>query len=177
MGWPAPLFPRRGTDVAAAFQKPSLLPLAVVWLTAALITGLAYFWGPPMPYRLGESYPFDLRVRTDFEVVNPVALANRVDNGGNKAGNEPVVEKYPAGMLLIQRGQPVTRRQLELVREEHEAYLALNVTRWNWSAGLLPLFVIFSHCSQALWHFTWRLFSPRWHIACQPSSGCAAWRF
>jgi cyclic-di-AMP phosphodiesterase PgpH len=105
------------------WHKAVLLRLAVVWLTAIALTALAYAWGPPFPYRLGESYPFDLRVRVDFEIVNPVALANRVENGGMKAGNEPVVEKYPVGMLLMQRGQPITRRQLDLLREEHAAHL------------------------------------------------------
>jgi cyclic-di-AMP phosphodiesterase PgpH len=107
--------------LAYLWNRAVLLRLATVWLTVGLLAFLAYLWGPPFPYRLGEAYPFDLRVRVEFEVVNPVALANRPENGGNRAGNEPVVEKYPAGMVLLQRGQGVTRRQLDLLREEHDA--------------------------------------------------------
>jgi putative nucleotidyltransferase with HDIG domain len=124
------------------WQRPVLLRLAAVWLTAALVTILAYWWGPPFPYRLGESYPYDLRVRVDFEVVNPVELANRAPGGAatnssgprgegqaakadGKEGDRPWVEKYTSGMLLIQRGQPLTDRQLDLLQVEHATYLRL----------------------------------------------------
>ena len=40
------------------------------WLTALLATLLAYVWGPPLPYRVGEVCPHDLRARVYFEVVN-----------------------------------------------------------------------------------------------------------
>src|SRR5262245_19309018 len=59
--------------------RPVRLRLGAVWLTALAVTLLAIWWGPPFPYRLNESYPYDLRVRTSFEVVNPVALANQTD--------------------------------------------------------------------------------------------------
>jgi cyclic-di-AMP phosphodiesterase PgpH len=105
------------------WQRSVLVRLAAVWLTAALAVVLASFGGPPFPYRLNESYPYDLRVRAEFEVVNPVALANRIDSSGQKNGPGPVVERYPAGMLLIARGQPITDRQLDLLRQEHAAFL------------------------------------------------------
>jgi len=104
-------------------QRPVLVRLAVVWLTAVAIAALACWWGPPFPFRLGESYPYDLRVRIGFEVVNPVALANRVDDSGNNSRDGPVIEKYPSGMLLIPRGQPITDRQLDLLQQEHDAFL------------------------------------------------------
>jgi putative nucleotidyltransferase with HDIG domain len=124
-------------------QRPVLLRLAVVWLTAAAVTALAWYWGPPFPYRLGESYPYDLRVRVDFEVVNPVELANRAEGTPIKADERPLVEKYPAGMLLIQRGQPVTLRQIDLLREEHKAYIA-QMSRHEWLRRGVSLLLLFS---------------------------------
>jgi len=123
-------------------QRPVLVRLTAVWLTAVALTAAACWWGPPFPYRLNESYPHDLRVRADFEVVNPVALANRVDSSDKKTGPGPVVEKYPSGMLLIPRGQPITDRQLDLLQQEHAAYLRQMSTaeRLRRAVSLLLLF-------------------------------------
>jgi cyclic-di-AMP phosphodiesterase PgpH len=125
------------------WQRPVLLRLAVVWLTAVAVTALAWWWGPPFPFRLGESYPYDLRVRVDFEVVNPVELANRAEGMPVKTDERPLVEKYPAGMLLIQRGQPVTLRQLDLLREEHKTYLG-QMSRQEWLRRGISLLLLFS---------------------------------
>jgi putative nucleotidyltransferase with HDIG domain len=135
-----PLLPR-------LWQRPVLLRLAAVWLTAALVTAFAYAWGPPFPYRLGESYPYDLRVRVDFEVVNPVELVNREEaqrgQGKSGASDRPVVEKYIAGMLLIQRGQPITHRQLDLLREEHAAHLR-SLSRMEHARRGISLLLLFT---------------------------------
>jgi putative nucleotidyltransferase with HDIG domain len=135
-----PLLPR-------LWQRPVLLRLAVVWLTAALVTAFAYVWGPPLPYRLGESYPYDMRVRVDFEVVNPVELVNREEaqRGQGKSGftDRPVVEKYTAGMLLIQRGQPITLRQLDVLREEHAAHLR-SLSQWQHARRGMSLLLLFT---------------------------------
>ena len=52
------------------WQRPVLLRLALVLVTALLVTFLAYAWAPPLPYRVGEVCPSDLQVRAYFEVVN-----------------------------------------------------------------------------------------------------------
>src|SRR5262245_6967511 len=119
-------------------RRPVLLRLAAVWLTTLAVTAIAYAWGPPLPYRVGETCPHDLRVRVDFEIVNPVELVNlkearrTLENNaqrvpGTAEGGKPdaqwaAIERYSAGMLLIQRGQPITDRQLALLQEEHAAY-------------------------------------------------------
>jgi putative nucleotidyltransferase with HDIG domain len=125
------------------WQRDALVRLGAVWLTAVTLAALAYAWGPPCPYRLGESYPYDLRLRVDFEIVNPVELANRSE-GGPKASERPLVEKYPAGMLVIQRGQPLTDRQVDLLQEEHAAYLRQMSTAEHFRRGLslLALFTL-----------------------------------
>jgi putative nucleotidyltransferase with HDIG domain len=120
-------------------QLPVLLRLGTVLATMIIVTFLAYWWGPPLPYRLGEIHPNDLRVRAYFEVENhaqtgrareealrglPSALGNDPDEREQAAQAVPaVVEKYPVGVPLVPRGQPITLAQLTLLHEEHLAYL------------------------------------------------------
>src|SRR2546421_705861 len=98
------------------WQRPVLFPLGIRLLAALAVRALASWGGPPSPYPLGEPYACAQRARVDVEVVTPVAVANR---GDGKADERPLVEKYPAGTLLIQRGLPITDRQLDLLQEEH----------------------------------------------------------
>ena len=44
--------------------------LAIVFVTVVAATLLIHFWGPPLPYRVGEVSPVDLRVRAYFELEN-----------------------------------------------------------------------------------------------------------
>src|SRR5438552_16292759 len=75
------------------WQRPVLVRLAVVWVTAALVAAFAYAWGPPFPYRVGETYPFDLRVRVDFQVVDAVELVNREEAQRSRDAKAPATEK------------------------------------------------------------------------------------
>lgn len=145
------------------WRRPVLLRVSIVLLTTVAVTLFAYLLGPPLPYRLGQIYPFDLRVRADFELVNQVVLDNqkeaeRLENNGPRPSGvkgdrapvpqpakekPPVVERYTKGMLLLERGQPITERQLNLLEEEHNAFLA-NQRRWErWQRGS-ALFLVFS---------------------------------
>ncbi len=129
-------------------QRRVLLRVAVVWLTTVTVTALASWWGPPFPYRLGESYPHDLRARVAFEVVTHVEF---VPPAGPAAGpgedaavvERPVYEKYDRGRLLVPRGQPAGARQLDLLREEHRAYFNSLERQDHWNR-CLALFLIFS---------------------------------
>src|SRR5262249_37327681 len=40
-----------------------------------------------------------------------------------RRGVQPVVEKYPPGMPLVKRGQPISERQLTVLQEEHRTYV------------------------------------------------------
>lgn len=155
--WPGPRpATHHGTLWAALRQRPVLARLAVVLLTTLSVTLLAYFWGPPMPYRVGEIYPYDLRVRADFELLNEVEMIVQPAPAAAASGqkkpahapapdrsasperprpsvgppiqesarsvDQPVVEKYPRGVVLVPRGQPISERQLALLKEEHRAY-------------------------------------------------------
>src|SRR5262245_32083131 len=118
------------------WSRRVLLRLAVVWLTTLVVTVLAYCSGPPFPYRVGVSYPFDQRVRVDFDVVNQVEQLNRKEalrtlGAAGPKGQTPedkavlaekmpvlagrAVDHYQRGTLLIQRGHPITERQLSLL--------------------------------------------------------------
>jgi putative nucleotidyltransferase with HDIG domain len=86
-----------------------------------MAAAIAYAAGPPMIYRIGQIPARDLRVRSYFEVINfPQTEWAREEAG--KAGLAPVVEKYPPGLPIVKRGQPITDGQLDLLREEHRAY-------------------------------------------------------
>jgi putative nucleotidyltransferase with HDIG domain len=120
------------------WRRPLLIRLALVLVTTLVVTLLVYVWGPKPPYRLGEIYPSDLRVRVYFEVVDQPqtewkreeAVERFLTEGGDPAVREQVrqsipavVEKYPPGMPLVQRGKPIGERQLAVLEEEHRAYL------------------------------------------------------
>jgi putative nucleotidyltransferase with HDIG domain len=125
--------------VPPLWNLPALLRVATVLTTMFAATFLAYRWGPPMPYRMGEVYANDLRVRAYFEVINQpeTELAREQALQHLPAGKSadaktretirqsipPVVEQYSVDTPLVRRGQPVTLEQVTLLREEHRAYL------------------------------------------------------
>ncbi|MCC6418700.1 MAG: HDIG domain-containing protein [Gemmataceae bacterium] len=140
------------------WRKPVLLRLGAVWLTTLTVTALAYSWGPPFPYRIGERYPYDLRVRVDFKVVNQIEQINqkevrRLEAAGQKPpaamveffelGRRDVEERYPRGTILVQRGQTVTERQLSLLEEEHATW-ARHRGQKERVYRLIALFIIFA---------------------------------
>jgi putative nucleotidyltransferase with HDIG domain len=141
-----------------------LLRLAVVVCATAAVTAIVYFLGPPLPYRVGEIYHYDLRVRVDFELKNDVELVSDLEpaiwpgfrkiskDGGDARAvvreqafstDRPVLEKYPRGVVLVPRGQPVSERQLAILKEEHRAYRHSLGAAERIRRGL-ALFLIFS---------------------------------
>jgi putative nucleotidyltransferase with HDIG domain len=119
-------------------QRPVLLRLSAVLFTVAAATFLAYFWAPPLPYRVGEVCPGDLRARVAFEVINQPQTArareDAVDQLPQEQREDPavsewvrqnvprVLDKYPRGTPLVLRGQPITEQQLNLLEEESRAF-------------------------------------------------------
>src|SRR5262249_58218361 len=112
-------------------HRRTLLRIGIVWLTTLAMTAFAIWWGEPLRYRTGEIYSHDLRARVEFTVINHVEQVNQErerseeNQGPEKAPHpeRPVVEKYPRGMLLVPRGEPILEPQRDLLREEHLAYL------------------------------------------------------
>ena len=54
----------------------------------------------------------------------------------------PVVEKFPVGMPLVQRGKPITPRQLFLLEEEHRAFLRSLTTADHARRGIAVFLVM-----------------------------------
>jgi putative nucleotidyltransferase with HDIG domain len=122
------------------WRPHALFRFGVVVATAIAATLLACWWGPPLPYRLGEVRRGDLRARVYFEVVNPqqtelkreaaverLPATERQDPVASeeaRSAEPPFMDKYPPGSSLVQGGQPITELQLVLLQEEHWAYLA-----------------------------------------------------
>jgi putative nucleotidyltransferase with HDIG domain len=122
------------------WQRSVLVRLGAVLFTALTATLVAYFWGPPQSFRVGEICPHDLRTRVYFEMVNQTQTLRNRDEAVERLSAElrsdpeaceqarravpPVLERYPQGALLVQRGQPITDRQFTLLQEETRAYLS-----------------------------------------------------
>jgi putative nucleotidyltransferase with HDIG domain len=116
-----------------------------------MVTVMALWWGPPLPYRIGQICASDIRVRAYFEVVNDAlteeARDDAVKNLPSAMAVDPkaraeargdvsaVVEKYPVGTLLVPRGQPITEAQRALLRQEYRAYLASRTSADNFRRG------------------------------------------
>jgi putative nucleotidyltransferase with HDIG domain len=150
---------RDGTLLSLLWKRAVLARLAAVALTTLAVTVFTFWWGPPLPYRVGEVYSHDLRVRVEFEVVNNVELVNQAPVIRSKPRSRvppgpvlweeaqftdrPVVERYPRGMVLVPGGTPIQDRQLALLQEEHRAYQESLGQRGQVKRGI-ALFLIFS---------------------------------
>jgi putative nucleotidyltransferase with HDIG domain len=140
-------------------RRPVLLRLTAVLLSVAAATFLAYFWGPPLPYRIGEVCPGDLRARVAFEVVNQPQTARAreeaVDHLPPEQREDPavcewvrqnvprVLDRYPRGTPLVVRGQPITDQQLTLLEEESRVFFR-SLGRADHLRRALAVFLIMS---------------------------------
>src|SRR5687767_3989564 len=73
--WDGPRRSSRGHEslLCGLCGRPALLRLGVVFVAALALTGLAYVWGLPFPYRIGEVWAHDVRARVAFSVVDEEA--------------------------------------------------------------------------------------------------------
>jgi putative nucleotidyltransferase with HDIG domain len=101
-------------------RRDVLLRLAAVLVTALGATFLAYYWGTTASYRVGESPSHDLRARVYFEVERLPGQTQR--SNPDAPPGAPLLERFPPGTLLVQRGVPITEPQFALLREEAVAY-------------------------------------------------------
>jgi len=136
------------------WQRPVMIRFTLVLMTTASVTLLIFLWGPPLPYRVGEISPNDLRVRVYFEVPNESQTEWKREEAVGETGDPeareeirravaPVVERYPPGMPLVQAGQPISEWQLALLEEEHRTYLRNLEARDHWRRGA-ALFLVMS---------------------------------
>jgi putative nucleotidyltransferase with HDIG domain len=157
-------------------QRRVLLRIGVVWLTMALVTAAATWWGEPMTYRVGAIYRYDFRARVDFPVVNHIASPDRASAQADRmetpksdgrstdpeklqprkaqsanadAGELPRITEYKRGLLLVERGQPIQEQQLELLKAEHQQFLTDELVTDIVTRGI-ALFIIFSLLTASL---------------------------
>ncbi|HUR54902.1 MAG TPA: hypothetical protein VMZ71_12290, partial [Gemmataceae bacterium] len=118
-------------DWSALKRRAVLLRAAVVVATAALVAAILIGDGPPLPYRVGQSASRDLRARVAFDVVNEAETAKAAEEHA-----PPVVEKFPAGLLLQSRDKPITPEKLSLLRAEHRAFVKSRSAADRWGRGV-----------------------------------------
>jgi putative nucleotidyltransferase with HDIG domain len=121
------------------WRRDVLLRLGAVLVSALIAASVAYTWGPAQCWRCGEISPHDLRARVYFELVNPAQTVRKQDQAVERLSPErrsdpaecerarlrvpPVIDRFPGGTLLVQRGQPITDQQRTLLRAETRAFL------------------------------------------------------
>src|SRR5262245_8010635 len=129
-----------GPALPQLWQRPVLVRLGAVLAMAVGVTLLAFYWGPSHAYRVGQACPHDLRARVYFEVVDHVQTARKRDEAvaalpaemqsdpaaceSARQAMPPVVERYPPGALLVQRGRSITDPHYRLLKTENYAFQA-----------------------------------------------------
>jgi putative nucleotidyltransferase with HDIG domain len=145
--------------LAHLWGRDVLLRFGAVMFTALTATFLAYNYGPPQTYRVGEKVQHELRARVYFEMINQAQTERRRDEavenlppeqrGDPQAYDEarracaPVIDRYPAGTLLVQRGQPITEQQYAVLQEETRSFLDSRST-WDHFRRGTALFLVLS---------------------------------
>jgi putative nucleotidyltransferase with HDIG domain len=145
--------------LAHLWGRDVLLRFGAVMITALTATFLAYNYGPPQTYRVGEKVQHELRARVYFEMTNQAQTERRRDEAVEKLppelrgdpqaydearrGCAPVIDRYPAGTLLVQRGQPITEQQYAVLQEETRSFLDSRST-WDHFRRGTALFLVLS---------------------------------
>jgi cyclic-di-AMP phosphodiesterase PgpH len=125
--------------LANLWGRDVLLRIGAVLFTALAATFLAYHYGPPQTYRVGEKCQHELRARVYFEMVNQAQTERQRDEAVEQLPPEqrgdpqacdaarhavpPILDRYPVGTLLVQRGQPISEQQYAVLQEETRAFL------------------------------------------------------
>jgi putative nucleotidyltransferase with HDIG domain len=145
--------------LAHLWRRDALLRIGAVLFTALAATYLAYNYGPPQTYRVGEKVQHELRARVYFEMVNQAQSERQRDEAVDKLSPEqrsdpqaydaarracpPVIDRFPPGTLLVQRGQPITEPQYAVLQEETRAFLASR-SPWDHFRRGAALFLVLS---------------------------------
>jgi putative nucleotidyltransferase with HDIG domain len=140
-------------------QKTVLLRLGAVLVTALGVASLAYNWGGPQSFRVGEVRSFDLRARVYFDLVDPEETARLQDEAEEHLPAElrrdpaacvqvrrlvaPVLKRYPPGTVMVPRNEPISEAHLGVLQAEGKAFLRAQ-TRGDRVGRGLSLFMTFS---------------------------------
>src|SRR5258708_2523926 len=95
-------------------HRDVLLRLGVVCATTIAVTLLGVGWGPVFLYRAGQIYPYDIKARVDFQIVNEVDWTKPEAEREHSS----TLEKHSRGAVLVPAGHPVQDRHLELLQDE-----------------------------------------------------------
>src|SRR5206468_1834898 len=138
--WDGPRHSSRGhrSLLAGLAQLPALARLGVVLAATLVMTGLAYYWGPPFPYRVGQVWAQDIRARVHFEVEDPAKTEEAQDEVVRRLPPDkrndprfceqirksvrPVLDSYDPGTAIVQRGQRITESHRQVLLAEARAY-------------------------------------------------------
>jgi putative nucleotidyltransferase with HDIG domain len=120
-------------------RRTALPRMLLVLATAVVATYLAYNWGGPQSFRLGEVRPYDLRARVYFDVIDQDQTDRNRDEEEARLPAEvrrdpaacekarqavaPVLKRFPPGTLIVPRNQPIDAAHLALLQAETRAYL------------------------------------------------------
>jgi putative nucleotidyltransferase with HDIG domain len=138
--WTGPQSPSDGrvSWLTTLCQRDVLFKIGVVYITTLVLTGLAYSWGWPVPYRVGEKWAHDVHARVPFQIMDDAKTENAQQQAIEKlpedqrtdpaarakaiASVAPVMEPIPKGKTIIIAGEPITDAQRDQMREETKAY-------------------------------------------------------
>jgi putative nucleotidyltransferase with HDIG domain len=123
----------------ALVRRAVIVRMAMVLATALGASSLAYYWGGPQSFRVGEVRPHDLRARVYFDVVDEEQTDRNRDEEETRLPPEirrdpaacerarqtvpPVLKRYPPGTLIVPRNQAITPSHLALLQAEARAFL------------------------------------------------------
>jgi putative nucleotidyltransferase with HDIG domain len=140
-------------------RRTVLLRLVAVLVTALAVALMAYQWGGPQAFRLGEVRSHDLRARVHFDVEDTEQTAANRDAAEAALPPEirkdptvcqqvrdavpTVLKRYTPGTLLVPRNEPISEAQLTLLQHEVRAFLRLQ-TRAMRIGRVVSLFLTFT---------------------------------
>jgi putative nucleotidyltransferase with HDIG domain len=141
------------------WRRAVLLRLGAVLFTVLGVTALAYNWGGPQSFRVGETRPFDLRARVYFDVIDQEETDRQRDQAEDalspserrdhaacaraRQAVQPVLKRYPPGTLMVPRNQAITAAQHALLQAEAQAFLHSQGKGLRISRGT-SLFMVFT---------------------------------
>jgi putative nucleotidyltransferase with HDIG domain len=124
-------------DWRTLLRRAVLARLAVVAAACVTLALLVAGDGPPLPYRVGQTVPRDVRARVAFDIVDDPETTQARDEAELRSppGHDPppvpaVVHRYPAGLVLVRRDEPITAEKLTVLRAEHAAYVRSLSPSW-----------------------------------------------
>ncbi len=124
-------------DWRTLLRRAVLARLAVVVAACVALALLVAGDGPPLPYRVGQTVPRDARARVEFDLVDDPETTQAQDDAERRtptSGDPPatpvVVHRYPAGMVIVRRDEPIDLEKLAVLRAEHAAYVRSLSPTW-----------------------------------------------